>query len=189
MVALGQEQGGGIYDHVPIRLLSTITLLISQIVKQWTNPVCRDKLNDMATDNYSYKLRRTRASAGLEMMTGDSKDFVFLHDNLLRHIDFGVLYILDHPYCTTKTGVSRGHHSYLYYLQSLPATLTSIPDIHFKRLPIKTDEDANRRLRGVTRVSATLRYVYIKLMSFLFSYMSLSKCKSRSDCQFFYDGG
>jgi hypothetical protein len=158
-VAYGFDKGGSIYDHVPTRLLATIQLLISQIVKQWFNPACRDVLNEMATEKYRYRLRRTTATASKEMAGKNLTLFKFLNESLFQHIDFGVLYILDHPFthCTSTTP-TMGDHKYIYFLRSLPGvTLTSIPDIHFKRLPTSGNVKAHNKLLGVQRVPLHIR--------------------------------
>ena len=102
MLALGGTTGGFIFDHVPVRLLSTIQLLIGQIDIQYKDADCRLMLEDYAAKSYKWKLRRSSNSATKELRVGGLNKMIFLNSDLFLAIDYGVLYLLDHPYFVVK---------------------------------------------------------------------------------------
>ena len=98
------------------------------------------------------------SSASFDLKTNELESFIFLHDKLFRHIDFGVIYILDHPLCSASGVPSPGDHRYVYYLRTRTTSgVHQLPHIHFKRLPTAQDERANARFLKMTRVSTGIR--------------------------------
>jgi len=99
------------------------------------------------------------SSASFDLRTDELDSFIFLHEMLFRHIDFGVIYILDHPFCSASGVPGPGDHRYVYYLRTQSTSgVHTLPRIHFTRLPTTQDERANARLLKVTRVSTGMRY-------------------------------
>jgi len=58
------------------------------------------------------------SSASFDLRTDELDSFIFLHEMLLRHIDFGVIYMLDHPFCSASGVPGPGDHRYVYYLRT-----------------------------------------------------------------------
>ena len=160
MLALGGTTGGFIFDHVPVRLLSTIQLLIGQIDIQYKDADCRLMLEDYAAKSYKWKLRRSSNSATKELRVGGLNKMIFLNSDLFLAIDYGVLYLLDHPYFVVKdrTPIS-GDHKFLYFHRMTVGTRENIPTIHFKRLPTDlNDQAADKRKNRKLEVSTGARW-------------------------------
>ena len=145
----------GFFDVVPARLLATLQLFTGQVYLQYsTSRECREMLDDMAANKFKYKLRRTNSSATKDLRKPGLKTFIFLNSDLMKCIDFGVLFILDHAYfsCLQKLPPS-GDHRVIYYNLMLDIPFASVPALHFKRLPTIGDMKANSKLDRTQRFS------------------------------------
>ena len=164
MVALGGGIGGYIFDHVPVRLLSAIQLLAGQVVTQYNHPPSRGVLEDCAADRFAWKLRKTKSTATMRLKKSGLDLFFFPHKDLFEAVEYGVLYILDHPFFVVKDRVPRsGDHKYIYYQRMVTDENIEIPQIHFKRLPtLKVYDRRASNERAVQEIATGFRYV-IKL--------------------------
>ena len=145
----------GFFDVVPARLLATLQLFTGQVYLQYsTSRECREMLDDMAANKFKYKLRRTNSSATKDLRKPGLKTFIFLNSDLMKCIDFGVLFILDHAYfsCLQKLPPS-GDHRVIYYNLMLDIAFAYVPALHFKRLPTIGDMKANSRIDRTQRFS------------------------------------
>ena len=143
----------GFFDVVPVRLLATMQLFSGQVHLQYsTSKECREMLDDMAANKFKYKLRRTNSSATKDLRKPGLKNFIFHNSDLMKVIDYGVLYILDHAYfsCIEKMPPS-GDHRLVYYQQMVDSSFTSVPAVHYKRLPTMGDVKANSRIERTQR--------------------------------------
>jgi len=102
MVALGGGTGGYLFDHVPVRLLSAIQVLAGQVVTQYNHPPSRGVLEDCAADRFAWKLRKTKSTATTHLKKNGLDLFFFPHKDLFDAVEYGVLYILDHPFFVVK---------------------------------------------------------------------------------------
>ena len=161
MVALGGGSGGYLYDHVPVRLLSAIQLFVGQVVTQYNHPPSRGFLEDCASDRFAWKLRKTKSTQTKRLKTNGLDLFFFPHKDLFDAVEYGVLYILDHPFFVVKDRVPRsGDHKYLYYQRMIAEENIVIPQIHFKRLPtLKVYDRRASSQRVVQDISTGFRYV------------------------------
>jgi hypothetical protein len=145
---------------VPVRLLGTITLLMSQICHQFCDPACRAVLKEFSNNQFAYKLRRSQASAAKSLRGSEISSFVFLNENLFAHIDFAVLYILDHPFttCGGRPIPKPGDHRYIYHMRKISVTVSdTLPEEHFRRLPTASNTKAQNKFKLVSDVSTGIR--------------------------------
>lgn len=118
MFALPGRETGFLFDHVPLRLLSAITLIIGQIWLLNEDPASKALLDDCVAHQWSFKLRRTTGSGKKELKDDESAAhyFIFRNEDLFEMIDFGVFYLLDHPYliCRDKHPIEGDHRYYIH---------------------------------------------------------------------------
>jgi hypothetical protein len=130
-----------------------------QIARQYTLPRCRDILKDMSIDKYKYRLRRTLSSASREFRNNELESFIFLNEKLFKHIDFGVIYILDHPFCSASGTPTPGDHRYIYFSRTQsPSESQGLPRVHFRRLATVEYARGNKSVVRRSKVSTGLRY-------------------------------
>ena len=67
------------------------------------------------------------SSASFDLRTDELDSFIFLHEMLFRHIDYGVIYMLDHPFCSASGVPGPGDHRYVYYLRTEYFWITHAP--------------------------------------------------------------
>jgi hypothetical protein len=130
------------------------------VVTQYNHPPSRAVLEDCASDRFAWKLRKTKSTATKHLKKNGLDLFFFPHKDLFEAVDYGVLYILDHPFFVVKDRVPRsGDHKYIYYQRIIDDENIKIPHIHFKRLPtMKVYDRRASSERAVQDISTGFRY-------------------------------
>jgi hypothetical protein len=109
---------------------------------------------------------------------------IFLNPDLFLAIDYGVLYLLDHPYMVVKERTPKsGDHKYLYYQRMTVGTRENIPSIHFLRLPTELPPKVHAQKKKKTVEVLTGARSNTLIVTFIFSHVCNTYIRRQSNVQ------